>query len=102
MHGILCYLVRDQPPRYTWRFAVADRPVVPFARAESKRLGTKLYVAHTPLYGDETHVRQAETYFARYALGDGWFGPISSAQMDAVVTRLRSEGTAFLRTEEFK
>lgn len=52
MSGIVCLLV-DDVSRNRWRIAVTNRPVLDFARAESKRLGIRVYPAHAPTYGDE-------------------------------------------------
>ncbi|HKO91638.1 MAG TPA: hypothetical protein VJU61_10820 [Polyangiaceae bacterium] len=80
MNAIVCFLVSEEPPRDPWRIAATMRPVMDFAKAESKRLGTKVYPAHT-VYGDDALVKRLETYLANYAQGDGWFGPLGNEVM---------------------
>lgn len=94
--GNVCFLVREDGKRDTWRIGVTSRPVVDFARAESKRLGTKVYPAHTPTYGSSADAKRIERYLSNYALGDGWFGPLSDETMKSLTARIRKEGLAFL------
>jgi hypothetical protein len=97
-HGIVCFL-RDETTRTRWRFAIATKPVVPFNHSESKRLGVKVYTAHTPMNGGAPEVKKLERYFSNYAQGDGWYGPITDEQMSAIATRIRKETAAFLDGE---
>lgn len=97
MSGLICFL-REEPHRGRWRIATTSRPVLDFARAESRRLSATLYPAHTPMYGGHTDVARLEAYLTNYDLGDGWFGSLSDEQMSSLVTRIRKE-TAFLDGE---
>lgn len=96
--SIVCFLVNDEPPRDRWRIAATMQAVMGFAKAESKRLGTKVYPAHTR-YGDDAEVTKLEGYLQNYALGDGWYGPLSHDTMSALAARIRKETPAFLATE---
>jgi len=95
---ILCFFVGDQPPRDRWRFSLTSQPVTHHTRYLSRVLKTKVYAAHT-LYGDMTTQRKLEAYLDFYALGEGWFGPLSEETMRGLFLRLKNEGPAFLENE---
>jgi hypothetical protein len=71
------------------------RPVMEFAKHESKRLGSKVYPAHT-VYGDVELGKWLEALLANYAQADGWFGPLSNDAMRAILLRFKNEGASFL------
>ena len=62
------------------------------------RTGPKVYAQET-VYGGPELIRALEGYLARYAHGDGWFGPIERSTIQALVLRIRKEGSRFLETE---
>jgi hypothetical protein len=98
MSGTICFLLRDEPPRDLWRFAVTSRPVTDFVRVESKRLGIKVYSVAT-IYGDEQTARQLEGYLQNYSREDGWFGPLAEDVMRGIAIRIRRETATFLDGE---
>jgi len=71
------------------------QPVMGFAKSVSKMSKAALYPAHT-LYGDAVLVQQLEAYLSNYAQPDGWYGPLSSEAVRAIILRLKSEGAEFL------
>ena len=95
--SIVCFLVRDEPPRDTWRIAATMGPVMGFAKSVSKTSKVALYPAHT-LYGDAALVQRLEAYLSNYAQPDGWYGPLSNEAMAAIILRFKREGAGFLGT----
>jgi hypothetical protein len=91
----LCFFVKDEPPRDQWRFSATSQPVMQHAKYVSRAVRAKVHAAHTT-YGLPELVKLLEAYLCRYALGDGWFGPISEETMRNVFLLVKNEGAAFL------
>jgi hypothetical protein len=95
--SIVCFLVRDEPPRDTWRIAATMGPVMGFAKSMSKTSKVALYPAHT-LYGDVALVQRLEAYLSNYAQPDGWYTPLSNETVGQIILRFKNEGAGFLAT----
>jgi hypothetical protein len=97
-YGIVCFFVDVTPPRDRWKLGITTRPVIEATKTVSRTLKVKVYAAHT-LYGGPPLVQKLEGYLARYDLGDGWYGPLTTEVMGEIVRRIRAEGSGFLEVE---